>query len=1050
MNIYQNTFKATIFSLLLSVTSVFAATYTLPAGFGTAPFTGCTVSGITYTCSSLTVPASSVINVTSSININGWTSIANNIVLNTLNGAAVTITATGILTVGNNTTLNANLVASGDNMKIGSGNYIKGNVTASGNSITYGTSNRVIGNATADAQTFGVGSIVFGLCSPVSYVNCINGKLIGDWHLDELSISGATGEFIENSGNAFNATMNNGWTFSGAANYSSNSQVGKTCNSIYFNGLADMKASTNTTMDTLFSVLASQSFSIWINPTYTPQTAGVIWHGANSIGQGLGMSGASGWLAKFYVNNVSISATSTASYSANTWTHVVAVYDSPNSLVSLYINGVLKATKSAAGLINQQNGNPIVIGSRGGATPAYFTGKLDEPLIFSGALTAAQVSKIYSNQLAGNNWDGSSRNCPVVPTVDHVEFVHNGSALTCIPKAITVLACTNANSCNNTPANQYTANTVTVTPTVVPGGQWCTDSQCATKISGSISVANNATIYLSETTAGSITLGGSVSGAATPTVQCLNTSTLQTNSTTACANTYASSGFLVSIPNHTSCASQNVTLQAVQSSATANTCVPAFQNVTKNVSLYSGYTNPTTGTKTASLNYVTTSGGATSAVPSLSVTSASPTTLTGIYFDATGTAKLTGFSYPDVGQVTLFPTYTGSDATSDAGLSMAAISGNTFIAAPASFSFGSVSTPQIAGNPFNVTVTANNGCATPAAAPNFGKETTPSTVSLTSTNPLPATGNSTPISQALSGFSSGVATANLTWKEVGTFDLVATTLNYLSSGLSASSTKSSVGRFIPSYFDTTVTPSCSTFSYSGQPFPVTVTARAAGGTTTANYAGATWAKAVTLSDANAVAGTFSANTIAATAFSLGVASSTSPYFTFTSPKTVPSTIKVKAVDTDGVTSLTGVQGTVYLLSGRLRMLNAYGNDLLPLPMSTQAQYWNGTGYVQNTLDYCTLLTVPTSSVGLTFRTLASGKTTAKLNGVVSGASAMISGDAGLVFSAPGARNVGYLDATVTAPSWLMYNWKGAGAVSPTGRASFGGYNSPFVYMRENF
>ena len=1013
-----------------------AATYTLPAQLLTSPFSSCVFSsGVSYTCGSISVPLGTVVNFSSSMTLNSSGFVTStSVTISSSQGVAVNINvASGSgINIGNSSTITANL-SSGDTMTVGNNVSIVGNVSATGNSIGYGTNSNVIGNTVSDSQTFGSGSFVYGTCAATS-TSCINPPI--DWHFDELSLSGLSGEVKDNSSNGFNGTSSN-------VSVASTAEV---CGGSIFNGSnSDVQVASTAAINTTFTSATTLSFSIWAKPAVI-QASKLVQRGDVS-GYGLGLSATLGWQATFNVGGSAFIASMGTLPTLNTWYHVVGVFN--GSKVYLYVNGVLKSSTTASGSLSSTSNLPIAFGSAVGSK--YFNGVLDESLIFNQALTATQVSAIYANEGASKNWNGSPRTCGA-STIDHVEFVHNGNSLTCAAKPITVLACKTSISCNGVAANQYTSGNFTVSPAVISGAQWCSDSLCANKISGSISLANNSTIYLSDTTAGSITIGGSVTGATTSVVQCTNTSTSAFNSTSACVDTNSSSGFLVSIPNHTSCSSQNVTIQAVQSSATANTCIPAFQGVTKNISLYSGYTNPTTGTKTASFNYVTTSGGVSSGVASLSTSFASPTNLAGLYFDSTGTAKLTGFSYPDVGQVALYPTYTGSSGTNDAGLSMVAISGNAFIASPASFVFGAVSTPQVAGSPFNVSITASNGCTTPTAAPNFGRETTPATVSLTSVNPLPSAGNSIAISQTLTGFSGGSATASITWKEVGTFDLVASNVNYLSSGVTTSSTKSAVGRFIPSYFDTAITPFCSVFTYSGQPFTTTVTARATGGSIAANYAGLTWAKVVTLSDVNAIAGAFSANAIPPSSFASGVGATSSTFFTFSNSQTIPSTIKVKAVDTDGVSSATGTQGTNYLRSGRLRMLNAYGSELLALPVSSQAQYWAGTGYVLNTLDSCTSLVVPTSSSGLVFGTgnLTAGKTAAKINGVSSGVGSLVSGDAGFTLSAPGSGATGYVDATITAPSWLQYNWKGAGNVSPSARATFGTYKSPLVYMRENY
>lgn len=48
-------------------------------------------------------------------------------------------------------------------------------------------------------------------------------------------------------------------------------------------------------------------------------------------------------------------------------------------------------------------------------------------------------------------------------------------------------------------------------------------------------------------------------------------------------------------------------------------------------------------------------------------------------------------------------------------------------------------------------------------------------------------------------------------------------------------------------------------------------------------------------------------------------------------------------------------GTTTLRHGRLKIANAYGSDVLPLPVDVQAQTWDGTGFVNFTDDHCTPL-----------------------------------------------------------------------------------------------
>jgi MSHA biogenesis protein MshQ len=146
--------------------------------------------------------------------------------------------------------------------------------------------------------------------------------------------------------------------------------------------------------------------------------------------------------------------------------------------------------------------------------------------------------------------------------------------------------------------------------------------------------------------------------------------------------------------------------------------------------------------------------------------------------------------------------------------------------------------------------------------------------------------------------------------------------------------------------------------------------------------------------------------------------------------------------------------------GKLAIPNVYGSELLPLAVSVEAKYWNGTSYVRNQQDSCT--TIPASSIAMgpyknnlsaceTQLTYTSGSGTL-INGVTKN----------LRLSKPGAGNNGSVDLTVnlTSASGNTCNsatssaataagipWFGNNSVS---RATFGIYKTPVIYMRENF
>jgi hypothetical protein len=155
--------------------------------------------------------------------------------------------------------------------------------------------------------------------------------------------------------------------------------------------------------------------------------------------------------------------------------------------------------------------------------------------------------------------------------------------------------------------------------------------------------------------------------------------------------------------------------------------------------------------------------------------------------------------------------------------------------------------------------------------------------------------------------------------------------------------------------------------------------------------------------------------------------------------------------------------------GRMRLNNAIGSELLPLTVPLTTQYWTGVGWVTNSSDSCTQAPIPTSVSGLTFylqtptNQLASSDVIARMKNaagteIISGNGVFSSGGGRLRFTfptntnaGPGAGHFGYVDVSVTSPTWLQYNWTGI-VGNPRARATFGAYSDSkkFIYQRENY
>ncbi len=649
-------------------------------------------------------------------------------------------------------------------------------------------------------------------------------------------------------------------------------------------------------------------------------------------------------------------------------------------------------------------------------------------------------------------------------TLHHVEIQHgSGTGLTCDSNILTIKAC------QDMACTAYTggvSGSLTASDTSVV---WDGSTGGATG-AGFVIAAGSSTVTkkVQTPTAGTIIFGSSLTG------------TTCNFGSPACTFTASPAGFIFSdtttgttypIPPQVSGITSNTLyLRAVKtSSANPAVCSPAIINQSIPVNINYNCNNPTTcqAGNLASIN-----------LTSISTTA----TAVSLAFDSNASAPI-AVRYDDVGQITLNVSKTLTPFTGATAITLTG-SSNAFVVVPHHFGFSGVTASPIkAGNNFNATVSAYNGLSTPTVTPNFGKETPNHesvTLSFSKYQPTGASASNGSFSGNVGAFTNGVATtSNLNWSEVGTIDLVATLTSgsYLGSGLTATGNTGITGalRFIPDHFNTTVTQGCNAgaFTYSAQPFTVTVTAKngLATPTTTVNYDGSVntspnFSKLTTLSEANSVAGSLTPTTVAATAFAAGVANAT-PTFTFTTNPTAPATIKLRAVDTDAVSSAAGTEGTANIRSGRLQFSNAYGSELQNLALPLTAQYWNGTGWITNAADSCT--TISAANFAFVFPVATSNNLTACETALaITGSAPTFTA----TLSKPGNNNNGWVDltlnlagasgnqcssvggigatATSAAKFWLQYNWRGIGNTNPTARATFGVYkgNKKQIYFRE--
>ena len=671
---------------------------------------------------------------------------------------------------------------------------------------------------------------------------------------------------------------------------------------------------------------------------------------------------------------------------------------------------------------------------------------------------------------------------------DHYELSLPSSSVSCLASTATVTACANNSSpCTSTfpGANGSTATLVTTGATL----------GATTVTFNAAGVATTTLSYPTATdgTTVSVTLSGETLTATNARQCCPDGVGCAANNS--CSTTFKTSGLIFStlaggaaatIPTQTAgTTSSQYYLRAVKTSTTTQACESALSG-TSSVNLGYQCNNPSTCSTGDFLDITPYNGAAAQATQTV----AAGGTALDLYFDTNGNAPLT-FNYRDVGQITL----AASKAASGSLLSALAGTSNAFVVKPGGFLVAGIqqtAIPQLvnpaaadqngavfvrAGESFTASVTATTSAG--ATTPNYGQETVPEGVLLTRNLVLPGGGAAGTLANATiagGSFTNGVATVtDLAWDEVGIITLTPGVADgdYLGSGIVTGTTSANIGRFIPDRFDTVITQGCAAggYTYSGQPFALTVTARNLAGVTTQNYHGAgasPFARAHILTDANALAtplGGFGAtNTVAANSFVQGIANVATPTYTYANAnrQVGPSVVKIHTVDADAVTSA-AVEGNTNIRGGRARLLNAYGSERLDLPMPLTVEFWNGLGWVRNINDSCTTGVTLARADPVPADALAPANVSAwdtgnpGVSGIgTPGAAALRfnavanAGNFNLNLRAPGVGLTGTMDITATVPAWLQFDWTGGGNADPVGRATFGVFRSPLIYRRENY
>lgn len=701
------------------------------------------------------------------------------------------------------------------------------------------------------------------------------------------------------------------------------------------------------------------------------------------------------------------------------------------------------------------------------------------------------------------------RSNPVGAQIDHFEFDHTGQGLTCNPETVTIRACANA-SCSQLFTDPLAA---TLLPESASEGIWIGGNQ--------VSFSNGSTqLQLRRNTPGVVTLG--VKGSS-PTTKPLSKTLCRIGngglSENNCSLTFADSGFVFDVPDKRANRPEQVLVKAVKKSDVTQQCVPSFQSQTKTLNFWSQYVEPSAPITPKAVtvnNTAISTASATPTVLSLGFDVNGQAKVSVNYPDA-GKLQLDAQYIGSGNEQGLVMTGSDQFVSVPAGLCVKPVDAS----ASCPSADMSCNAYRKAGQNFGMTVQAmawekdgdTDFCSGNLSTPNFSDQAMTLASKVVAPN-IASGGHDGALGVA--SYSHAIQANNLnsitnqTISEVGVFQIAAqASPNYLGAASSLNipiGYSANIGRFVPDRFlvgDISVVPACGSFSYMDQPFPMSMSLKALniGGAVTQNYFppfSLATAKLVGENNNNGIdlQSRLSALPVKAGSWVQGVATVDGTYRAYLNRVTPNLTtnlyqdgpfelldIGVQLMDNDprpnglfsyvaspdmnaattgNCTNCNAKKITTQILRhGRVVMDNTYGPETEILRMPTRAEYWNGTNWVLNGDDSCTIATyglgsqVDNAGLGYNFDPdLTTGQSINR-----SGAtSAFQAGQFDLLWrglTSSGNLYRGQVTAPLDVPTWLewYWNWNGVSPTSlsdPRASAFFGRYrgHDRIIYWRE--
>jgi prepilin-type N-terminal cleavage/methylation domain-containing protein len=222
--------------------------------------------------------------------------------------------------------------------------------------------------------------------------------LSSEWRMDECSWDGTTGEVKDSGAGGLDGTAKNGTNTVGS---------GKVCSAGYFDGINDYLDMGDILNNVFGSSSNSFSVAAWIRPASLSSSQTnhntrncFAAKASDSINDNFEIGVNTNGTIHVYIDTAGQDKVAdfgvAGSVAVNVWSFVVVTYDNGSVAVTINDNRYENtSTWSGGGNIDNAAGSLFTIGSSQ-HIDNYFTGKIDEVMVYSKALTAEEITSLYT------------------------------------------------------------------------------------------------------------------------------------------------------------------------------------------------------------------------------------------------------------------------------------------------------------------------------------------------------------------------------------------------------------------------------------------------------------------------------------------------------------------------------------------------------------------------------------------------------------------------------------------------------------------------------